>query len=675
MNPQVTLNDFGHTLLSIRDLFHKTGHLSDSNEKLDEIIKLLSIEIGRVYYPGCGIPSLKSLLDRSLSQRGFPLIQELNSCLKKASRLPIFYANENESIFGETPSFSLSPANKEIAEHLIKLVSNSVVTSLDAGNKERNFEFLNEAFGHFVRDNFRNNIEDAQYMTPPEVVQYMVQVAIKNIKAQAHTEPIVMLDPSCGVGSFLAQFNKLFRTEQSLSRTKLCLVGQDKVERMARLAKLNALLFNSKMANVWQGNSLIGKSMLTQYINKCDVILTNPPFGARFHTTELRGMSATDYPLLHDLIQSTDTYIDSELLFLDRYVSLLKPGGNALVVLPDSVVSSNGIQEIVRERLLKHCRIRSIIELPAVTFAQAGTRTRTCILHFEKTRSVIASGAVFVASAKQLGFEVSSKKGVPIKKSQGINDLTEIFVSYNRYVKMKAGKLPLILSETPSCVAIPVANLVGQWTPNFHAASRYSVLNKLNSCDDAEIENKNLSDLVYFPNKSRMKWGPSTETKCISVLHIGNNGYLNVQELMQYNPKYPGQQCQPGDILFSKINPRIPRALVVPELNFPLACSSEFEVMRPKDLVSAYAVMALLLSPFVQIQIQALTSGTSSSHNRIKTAQLKDVLLPIPKKGTRKWLRFSKIVEKFKQSSVLLNKSAFEIYSTSNGLCELLAQD
>jgi hypothetical protein len=36
------------------------------------------------------------------------------------------------------------------------------------------FDGVNEAFGHFVQDSFRNRKEDAQYMTPPEVVAPLV---------------------------------------------------------------------------------------------------------------------------------------------------------------------------------------------------------------------------------------------------------------------------------------------------------------------------------------------------------------------------------------------------------------------------------------------------------------------------------------------------------------------
>ena len=44
--------------------------------------------------------------------------------------------------------------------------------------------------------------------------------------------------------------------------------------------------------------------------------------------------------------------------------------------------------------------------------------------------------------------------------------------------------------------------------------------------------------------------------------------------------KYPGIVCSPGDLLFSKINPRIPRAILVPQFDFHLTCSIEFEIIQ-----------------------------------------------------------------------------------------------
>ena len=173
-----------------------------------------------------------------------------------------------------------------------------------------------------------------------------------------------------------------------------------------------------------------------------------------------------------------------------------------------------------------------------------------------------------------------------------------------------------------------------------------------------------MDDLVSLPNQYKRSNKMYPEAKCISVLHVGDFGSLNIRELMAYSPKYPGQPCAPGDILFSKINPRIPRALVVPDLGFPLTCSTEFEVMRAKAPYSAHEIMLLLLSSYAQSQINSLTSGTSSSHNRIKTAQLLNVLLPFPKSQKKNTLGYNQIIAEFRkahnsliQANIHLHKS------------------
>ena len=45
-------------------------------------------------------------------------------------------------------------------------------------------------------------------------------------------------------------------------------------------------------------------------------------------------------------------------------------------------------------------------------------------------------------------------------------------------------------------------------------------------------------------------------------------------------------------------------------------------------------IKLLLMLPSVQTQINYLTSGTSSSHNRIKSADLANVLIPLPTKNS-----------------------------------------
>lgn len=118
------------------------------------------------------------------------------------------------------------------------------------------------------------------------------------------------------------------------------------------------------------------------------------------------------------------------------------------------------------------------------------------------------------------------------------------------------------------------------------------------------------------------------------MLHVGADGVISFREVEVYTPKFQGLPCRAGDVLISKINPRIPRVCVVPETTYPLACSTEFEILEPKAGMDPHLLAAILVSPVVQTQIECLTSGTSSSHNRIKDVELEQVLIPLPRNGS-----------------------------------------
>lgn len=52
-------------------------------------------------------------------------------------------------------------------------------------------------------------------------------------------------------------------------------IGQDKVDRMVRLSKINMLLLGGNMSNILNGNSIVGSSKLSDYKGNVDLIFTN----------------------------------------------------------------------------------------------------------------------------------------------------------------------------------------------------------------------------------------------------------------------------------------------------------------------------------------------------------------------------------------------------------------
>ena len=660
-----SLDLFNQTLNELRLFFHKYGKLSDANAKLDEIAKLIALELhaSKVSNGQSAIP----LMLKEYREKGANIVNSLQDSFRKAATDEMFFTSNGTPIFGQNPKLEIDEGDNDFAAAIVGLIHESIKQIKD---QQENFDLINEAFGHFVRDNFRNNIEDAQYMTPQEVVDLMVSIPMERISKGLLKlrKGFTVCDPCCGVGSFITSFYQAFSRHQDFRKQGVKMLAQDKVQRMVRLTKLNFNLFESGSFTISSGNSLIGLSNLDAYHNAVDLILTNPPFGAFFSKADLKGEGALKYPLLHDLF-ANKAKISSEILFIDRCLGLLKEGGEVLAVLPDSVISSKGIPATLRNRILesKSVKLMSVIELPTVAFAQAGTRTTTSILHLKKTKAARRE-AVFIAKSLDIGFDVNTRKGATIKARKGKNDLPDIFEYYTKSLSRKGNPDNVdVVGENPSAVKVPYSVFFSNpWTPGHYDSTMMKELQRLEN--QKGIGLIPLEDIARFVTKERKREKGHKDAKCISILHIVNGDIIDYKSLLDYTPKYPGIVCRPGDLLFSKINPRIPRAIVVPHFDFPLTCSSEFEIIQSTSEWSNATLRALLMLPSVQLQIIRLTSGTSSSHNRIRTHELGKVLIPIPTKKSARYPVFKKLLEKEAANHQLINKLMIDRFLTDKDL-------
>lgn len=142
--------------------------------------------------------------------------------------------------------------------------------------------------------------------------------------------------------------------------------------------------------------------------------------------------------------------IDPAVLFIDRCLQLLKPGGRLLIVLPDGILCNSG-DRYVREYIMGKkdektgefvggkAIVKAVISLPADTFKLSGTGAKTSILYLQKRHAREDSPQqflpepqtdVFMAVAETLGYVVKNNvedysAGVP-------NDLDKIVGAYKR---------------------------------------------------------------------------------------------------------------------------------------------------------------------------------------------------------------------------------------------------
>lgn len=681
MNKGVSYSMFYDILLNLREDFHSYGRIDDSNAKLDEMIKLIctsySMALSGVQF------NLEYIRQIAIEQFGYQnnIAKALKYVCENEMQKKLFQNIDGTNIFGSNPTLNIQSTENNFAEKLIVEIEKIDFVYLIENRSYSEFDLVNECFGHFVRDNFRNNKEDAQYMTPYEISNSILDIIFNDMEKHEYlTEDrlnnFTIMDPTCGVGTLLIESSSHFTKyiENTIpdanKRTTIIkhfrsngILGQDKVDRMVRLSKINALLLGSNASNINEGNSIIGKSSITQYVNMVDLIFTNPPFGAEYNIKELY---LDEFPILNK-IKPTAKSLTSELLMLDKCINILKPGGYLAIVLPDSVFASKGIYSSYRDIIIKEYTILGVIGLPSVTFAQAGTRTNTCVLILRKMASK-TTNKIFMADCKDVGYIVKERAGVPIKIEQGTNEMIAIA---ENIITANVDNATKILSETPSITMINSTDYIGNnLRPSFYAAARFKTINNLNNTVAEGFKIAKLKDVVEFVTKSRKSYMVSDTIKHISVLHVNANCTIAFNEVEKFNPISKGRECHAGELIFSKINPRIPRMAIIPDRNTDLVCSNEFEIMESKNVIGMYALCFLLKTKSVMNQIENLTSGTSSSHSRIKTEQLADILIPIPVSASAKRL-IDKIDKELETSINLIYLAEDKITNNFSSLNEL----
>lgn len=672
MNKGVNYSMFYDILLHLRECFHGYGRIDDSNAKLDEIIKIICTSYSlAIRGERFGLEYVREF-SASRYKDSNQIALSLKTICENELSGKIFLNVDGTNIFGSNPSLLIQSTENDLAQMIISEIEKIDFVYLVNHANYAEFDLINECFGHFVRENFRNNKEDAQYMTPYEIAKPVLDIVFNvmdkdNYLSTENLNDFVIMDPTCGVGTLLIEtankFTELIKSKvlDSQERDRILdtfrkngIIGQDKVDRMVRLSKINTLLLGSNAFHVFCGNSIIGTSSLNDYCGKVDFIFTNPPFGAEF---DFNNLDLSQFPILAAIKPSVKT-IPSELLLLDKCIHFLKYGGYLAIVLPDSVFSSKGLFSLYRDHILQMFSIIGVIGLPAVTFAQAGTRTNTCILMLRK-KEPSTNQKFFMADCKELGYIVKERVGVPIKKAQGTNEMP---IVAKRLLNANYNKK--IISEAPSVTIIRRKDLIGNCLkPNFYAAKRYNTINCLDGSLAADYKFVKLGDIVDFVTIGRKSYMVSDTIKHISVLHINANCTIAFDEVDKFVPVSKGRECYQGELIFSKINPRIPRMAVIPKRNTRLVCSNEFEIMRSKGLIDMQVLCFLLKTKMVMSQIESLTSGTSSSHSRIRREQLADILIPIPNNEITKenlskiGLSFDHSVEQIYKAEDTINKN------------------
>jgi len=143
-----------------------------------------------------------------------------------------------------------------------------------------------------------------------------------------------------------------------------------------------------------------------------DVIITNPPFGAKIPIEEKNILSQYDLghiwkkydKSLWEKSKKLQSYQPPQILFIERCLQLLKPKGRMGIVLPDGILS-NTSDGYIRRFILNNSKIIAIVDCPPETF-QPSTATKTSVLFLEKTEKKSEEDyKIFMSVIKECGHD------------------------------------------------------------------------------------------------------------------------------------------------------------------------------------------------------------------------------------------------------------------------------
>jgi len=148
-----------------------------------------------------------------------------------------------------------------------------------------------------------------------------------------------------------------------------------------------------------------------------DVVLTNPPFGKKIVVKGESILSQFDlgYKWKRDketkTLAKTATLHDDQppqILFLERCLQLLKPGGRLGIVLPEAVFGMPTYEYVVTW-LQQRAKIRGVVSMPEALFktsGKGGTHAKVCVLFVEKTKAKKGEDyEIFMADVKWCGHD------------------------------------------------------------------------------------------------------------------------------------------------------------------------------------------------------------------------------------------------------------------------------
>lgn len=311
-----------------------------------------------------------------------------------------------EGVFPEGAKIDLTPSHLAVC-----------VASLEAVKLfNSNLDVVDEAFEYLINKSSKG--EKGQYFTP----RYVIDMCVKMLNPQEHETLIDTAAGSCGfpVHGIFHVWEQIMKSE-GLNKSHLFTAEkkpvrcetyvQEKVfamdfdEKAVRVGRTLNLIAGDGQTNVLHLNTLdyerwdektkdeawtdiygegwkkLRKLRATKDQNRdftFDILMANPPFAGDIKETRI----IAKYELGKKDNGKYQSNVGRDILFIERNLNFLKPGGRMAIVLPQGRFN-NSSDKAIREYLAERCRILAVVGLHGNVF-KPHTGTKTSVLFVQK---------------------------------------------------------------------------------------------------------------------------------------------------------------------------------------------------------------------------------------------------------------------------------------------------
>jgi len=356
---------------------------------------------------------------------------------------------------------------------------------------DADLDIIDAAFEYLINPEQKG--AKGQYFTPRMVVDMCVKMLAPQVDEK-------VIDPACGSGGFLIHTIKYVREQHEWTSNSDVyryaneyLFATDFDDKLKKVAKVMMLIAGDGKSNVYGVDALDFRKWakseaarkigpFTKYAEgDFDIVMTNPPFAGKIAGREqLSQFELFDMQTSGMLVEEPEEEYGEEpekakkksakkkvnamkrdILFLERCIKLLKPGGRMAIVLPQGNFNNIGTKAL-REWIMYKGRILAVVGLGVNTF-KPFTGTKTSVLFFQKwggiAGGIVGNYPVFMATSERSGKDSSgdyitlkdaeghptNRKGERInpqkEKTLVDNDLDEIAEAFREFCKEEKIKL------------------------------------------------------------------------------------------------------------------------------------------------------------------------------------------------------------------------------------------